>query len=130
MYKRLIEEAKKAKALAYAPYSHFRVGAAVMGEDKIFKGSNIENASFGASCCAERVAIFKAVSEGVKKIDAISVTSDSEGFTFPCGICRQVMVEFKIPKVIVINGAGKYTIYDLHELMPLPFDEFNGSTLN
>ena len=109
MYNKLIEEALKAKNNAYAPYSHFRVGAALLDVDhNITRGCNIENISFGATCCAERVAIFKAVSQGQKDFKAIAVVSDSQDFTFPCGICRQVMVEFKIP--IVIVGTAVVTI--------------------
>ncbi len=126
MNNRLIEEAIKAKINAYAPYSGFRVGAALIDvDDKIYTGCNIENISFGATCCAERVAIFKAVSQGQKAFRAIAVVSDSNDFTFPCGICRQVMVEFKIPKIIVGNCNGKFKEYNLMELMPYAFDNLN-----
>jgi len=126
MYNKLIEEALKAKKHAYAPYSNFRVGAALIDVDnKIYTGCNIENISFGATCCAERVAIFKAVSQGQKAFKAIVVVSDSKDFTFPCGICRQVMVEFKIPKIIVANFNGQFKEYNLEGLMPYAFDNLN-----
>lgn len=92
---RLVAAAKKARSRAYSPYSGVRIGAAVLTSDgAIFSGCNIENASYGLSCCAERTAIFKAVSEGARKIAAIAVVGKSEEFTTPCGACRQVMVEF------------------------------------
>ena len=123
MYKKLIDQAKEAKENAYAPYSGFRVGAALLDVNhKIYKGCNIENISFGATCCAERVAIFKAISQGQKDFRAIAVVSDSQDITFPCGICRQVMVEFKIPRVIVGNRHGEYKEYTIKELMPYAFN--------
>jgi len=126
MYNKLIEEAIKAKKNAYAPYSNFRVGAALIDvDDKIYTGCNIENISFGATCCAERVAIFKAVSQGQKTFKAIAVVSDSKNFTFPCGICRQVMVEFGVQKIIVGNANGQFKEYSLEELMPYAFDNLN-----
>ena len=126
MYKELIKEAFKAKEKAYAPYSNFSVGAALLGKDnRIYTGCNIENVSFGATRCAEQVAIFKAISEGQREFKAIAIVSDEEGFTFPCGICRQVMVEFKIPRVILGDLQGRYKEYGLDELMPYGFDSFD-----
>lgn len=102
-YRSLIEAAKKARAHAYSPYSGVNIGAAVMTADgAIFSGTNIENASYGLSVCAERTAIFKAVSEGAGKIMAIAVVGKSADFTRPCGACRQVMVEFN-PKMKVLR---------------------------
>ncbi len=126
MYDKLIKEAINAKDNAYAPYSNFRVGAALLSSNgNIYKGCNIENVSFGATCCAERVAIFKAVSEGQRNFDAIAIVSDFQDVTFPCGICRQVMVEFRIPKVILGNGKDKYREYAMEDLMPHAFDNMD-----
>ncbi|MBM7581834.1 cytidine deaminase [Caldicoprobacter guelmensis] len=122
---RLIEEAMKAKEKAYAPYSGFRVGAALLSEDgSIYTGCNVENVSFGATCCAERVAIFSAVADGKRRFKAIAIVSDYEGFTFPCGICLQVMLEFDIPTVIVADGRGTSSEYALEELLPKGFKRF------
>jgi len=102
-YGHLVEAATKARARAYSPYSRVKIGAAVLTSDgSIFSGANIENASYGLACCAERTAIFKAVSEGKRKIVAIAIVGKSEGFTSPCGMCRQVMVEFN-PKMKVLR---------------------------
>ncbi len=99
----LVEAAKKARKHAYSPYSRVRIGAAVLTSDgSVYSASNIENASYGLACCAERVAIFKAVSEGKRRIVAIAVVGKSEDFTRPCGACRQVMVEFN-PKMRVFR---------------------------
>lgn len=118
----LVEEAFKAKERAYAPYSNFRVGAALLAEDgSVYTGCNVENASYGATCCAERVAIFSAVADGKRSFKAIAVVSDHEGFTFPCGICRQVMLEFDIPTVIVADSSGAYREYALKDLIPNGF---------
>jgi len=99
----LVEAAKRARVHAYSPYSGVKIGAAVLTADgEIFSGANIENASYGLACCAERTAIFKAVSEGKRDIVAMAVVGKSEGFTKPCGACRQVMVEFN-PKMKVLR---------------------------
>ena len=99
MTEELIRAATAALANAYAPYSRFRVGAAVVGTNgKIYSGSNVENASYGLTNCAERTAIFKAVSEGEKELLTIAVIADSPLPTSPCGACRQVMSEFGIKK--------------------------------
>jgi len=99
----LVEAAKRARLRAYSPYSGVKIGAAVLTSDgTIFSGSNIENASYGLACCAERTAIFKAVSEGKRNIVAIAVVGKSEDFTKPCGACRQVMVEFN-PRMKVLR---------------------------
>ena len=101
----LVEAAKKARLNAYSPYSGVKIGAAVLTSDgKIFSGANIENASYGLACCAERTAIFKAISEGNKDIVAMAVVGKSEDFTKPCGACRQVMVEFN-PKMKILRRA-------------------------
>jgi cytidine deaminase len=124
-YKQLIDAAINARELAYAPYSKFKVGAAVLtGSDKIYTGCNIENASFGATNCAERTAIFKAVSEGEKLIKAIAIIGDVENYTFPCGICRQVIVEFAESEnidVLLIKNKNDYIIWKVKELLPGAF---------
>ena len=123
-YKNLVIEAIKAKERAYAPYSNFKVGAAVLTEDeKIFCGCNIENASFGATNCAERTAIFKAVSEGHTKIKAIAVIGSDKEYTYPCGICRQVMSEFgsKDLAVIIVKNEEEYIVKTLDEILPGTF---------
>lgn len=122
--KMLVERAKEAVSNAYAPYSGFCVGAAVLTESgKIYQGCNIENASYGATNCAERTAIFKAVSEGEKKICAIAIMSKAGDFTPPCGICRQVMSEFMEldAPVILGNHVGEIKIFQLGELLPANF---------
>lgn len=124
-YKQLIEAAIKAREFAYAPYSNFKVGAAVlMEDDRIFTGCNIENASFGATNCAERTAIFKGVSEGLKVIKAVAVTGDPEGYTFPCGICRQVIAEFAQDgeiEIIIVKNNEEYIVKTLDEILPGSF---------
>ncbi len=121
--KKLIEEARKAKEKAYAEYSKFKVGAALLTKSgKIFTGVNVENASYGLTVCAERVAVFKAVSEGEREFLAIAVVSDSQEITPPCGACRQVLFEFSEDMdVIMANKDGKYEIMKLKDLMPKGF---------
>ena len=90
--KELLKRAQEAKEGAYAPYSRFRVGAVLLGKSgRVYTGANVENASYSVTCCAERVALFKAVSEGEREFDAIAVTSDSDSLTWPCGVCRQAL---------------------------------------
>lgn len=124
-YKELILKAIDAREKAYVPYSNFKVGAAVLTEDNhIYSGCNIENASYGATNCAERTAIFKAVSEGHTKIKAIAVVGDTTTHTYPCGICRQVMVEFAVDKnidIILIKNENEYIIKKLDEILPGAF---------
>jgi len=125
-YKALIKEAIAAKEMAYAPYSHFRVGAALLTkEGKIYRGCNIENVAFTPTNCAERTAFFKAVSEGEKEFAAIAVTGDADDYLYPCGVCRQVMVEFcnlNEFKVIVANTEEDYKVFSLGELVPGAFN--------
>ena len=121
----LIESALQATERAYAPYSNFKVGAALLSEDgKIFKGCNIENSTYGATICAERTALAKAVSEGSTKFRAIAVVSTTNGseLTYPCGICRQVLFEF-MPEaeVIVSDPDFNYKVYTVSELLPFGF---------
>jgi len=122
-FKKLIKEAEKARKKAYTPYSKFQVGAAVLCADgKIFTGCNIENASFGLTVCAERVAIFKAISEGSTKFEAITVIGDTDKPCSPCGACRQVISEFgeDIP-LIMANLKGDVKIKKIKELLPEAF---------
>ena len=129
----LIAEAKKARLHAYTPYSHFQVGAALETKaGKIYHGCNIENAAYGPTNCAERTAFFKAVSEGVHDFQAICIVGGKEGklteYTAPCGVCRQVMMEFCDPKtfqIILAVDKERYEIYTLEELMPLGFGPLN-----
>lgn len=109
-YGRLVNAAKKARGRAYSPYSGVKIGAAVLASDgTIYTGCNIENASYGLACCAERTAIFKAVSEGARRITAIAVVGESEEFTAPCGACRQVMVEFNPEMKVLRRGVDGFT---------------------
>lgn len=126
----LIRAALKARENAYAPYSHFAVGAAVLTKDgQVYTGCNIENASYGATNCAERTAIFKAVSEGSKEFVKIAIVGGKVGekiteFAYPCGVCRQVIAEFSNPKemrIVVAKSENDYIEKTLDELLPLSF---------
>lgn len=127
--KALIREAVAARRMAYAPYSLFMVGAALLcGNGAVYRGCNIENAAYGPSNCAERTAFFKAVSEGERDFAAIAIAgwpSDGEpGFAWPCGVCRQVMAEFCDPasfRIIVGTGEDNYAARTLAELLPEGF---------
>ena len=121
---KLMDCAIKARENAYSPYSHFAVGAALLCEDgTLYEGCNIENASYGLTNCAERTAIFKAVSEGHIKFKALAVVADTEGPCASCGACRQVMAEFKIPLIIIGNLMGNIKIVTMEELLPFSFSE-------
>ena len=123
--KDLIAVAKKYRENAYAPYSKFKVGAAVLTKKgNVYGGCNIENSSFPVTNCAERTAIFKAVSEGEQEFAAIALIADTPGPCSPCGACRQVMVEFKIPRIIMANMKGDVKVVTLEEIMPYAFTEF------
>ncbi len=126
-YKKLIEKAKEALENAHVPYSHYTVGAAVLTEDgNVYSGCNIENASYGATVCAERVAIFKAVSNGEKKMKAIALVTGAGDFPTPCGICRQVMAEFAMDDFeIIMSNDEKTEIYKMDEILPLSFTSKN-----
>lgn len=117
----LIKEAYRAMDKAYAPYSNFKVGAVAVCGTKIYTGCNIENSSFGATICAERCAIFKAVSDGYTQIDKIVIVSSSHDFTMPCGICRQVMSEFMNEGVIIVTNDIEVKEYKFKELLPGKF---------
>ena len=119
----LVRLALDARNYSYAPYSNFRVGAALECEDgTVYTGCNIENAAYGATVCAERTALFKAVSEGRRSFARIAIAGDSADYCWPCGTCRQVMREFA-PSLIVIasNRDGDYTAVTLAELLPNSF---------
>jgi cytidine deaminase len=123
----LIEAAKQARENAHAPYSNFRVGAALRSTSgRIFGGCNVENATYGLTMCAERVAIFKAVSEGERGFSAIAVVTDTDVLTPPCGACRQLIWEFcgDIP-VSMANLKGKIELIQMKELFPKPYDDSN-----
>ena len=123
----LIEEAIAARLKAHAPYSNFLVGAAVLDEHgRIHAGCNIENASYGLTMCAERVAIFKAVSEGIREFTRIAVVTETDRLTPPCGACRQIIWEFcgDIP-VIMSNVKGESREFRMSELLPEAFDGGN-----
>lgn len=140
-YTDLIEKAIMMTDFSYAPYSHFHVGAALLcqtendgenGEKKVFSGCNIENAAFGPSNCAERTAIFKAVSEGYRNFEAICIVGGAENkskkveirdFCPPCGVCRQVLSEFcsRDFKIILAKSKTEYKVFTLGELLPESF---------
>lgn len=128
----MIKEAKKARNNAYAPYSEFKVGAALLAADgenyNIINGCNIENAAYSPGNCAERTAIFKAVSEGYRDFKAIAIVAGkndiTESYTSPCGVCRQVLREFVNPKefvIIMAKSETDYVIKTLEELFPMSF---------
>ena len=129
----LIENAIEARKNAYTPYSHFAVGAALLGKSgRIYTGCNIENAAYTPTNCAERTAFFKAVSEGVKEFDAICIVGGKGGvvteYAPPCGVCRQVMMEFCDPEtfqIILAVDAKQYDIYTLKEMLPKGFGPSN-----
>jgi cytidine deaminase len=123
----LISAARQARENAHAPYSNFRVGAALRAASgRIFGGCNVENATYGLTVCAERIAIFKAISEGERGFDAIAVVTDTDRLTPPCGACRQLIWEFcgDVP-VILANLKGKTEVIPMRELFPKPFDSSN-----
>ena len=123
-YEVLITAAKQSRENAHAAYSNFRVGAALRAASgRIFGGCNVENATYGLTVCAERVAIFKAISEGERGFDAIAVVADTDSLTAPCGACRQLIWEFcgDVP-VILANLKGKVETIAMRDLFPKPFD--------
>jgi len=126
-YDVLILAAKRARENAYAKFSKFKVGAGLRATSgKIYGGCNVENATYGLTICAERVAIFKAISEGERKFDAIAVATDTDTLTPPCGACRQLIWEFcgDVP-VILSNVKGQVEVIRMSELFPKPFDASN-----
>jgi len=133
MIEKLIDTAIEQLKFSYTPYSNFKVGAALLTRSgEIYTGCNIENASYTPTNCAERTAFFKAVSEGVREFRAICIVGGKDGklteYTAPCGVCRQVMMEFCDPKtfqIILAVDKERYEIYTLEELMPLGFGPLN-----
>lgn len=127
IYKELVKKAIEAKQNAYVPYSKFPVGAALLTkEGKVYTGCNIECASYGGTNCAERTAIFKAVSEGERNIEAIAVVSNVDDYIYPCGICRQVIMEFgsKI-KIIIARSEHDFKVHTIDNLLPNSFSYEN-----
>lgn len=120
----LVEAALAARANAFAPFSKFQVGAAIEDCDgRIHTGCNVENATYGLTVCAERVAIFKAISEGVRAFRRVAVVADTEVLTPPCGACRQILWEFcGNVELVLANLRGQTETYRLKELFPKPFD--------
>ena len=120
----LREDARRAAGCAYAPYSHFHVGAAVLGEDgSIHTGCNVENASFGLTMCAERNAVGSAVSGGVRRLRAVAIYTPTASLNYPCGGCRQVLHEFgRGLEVHVFNQEGDHSVQRLDQLLPAGFD--------
>ena len=131
---KLLEEAKKARLKAYTPYSNFKVGAALLTKSgKVYLGCNIENATYTPTNCAERTAFFKAVSEGEREFEKIAIVGAKDGedaneMCAPCGVCRQVMMEFCDPKefqIILANGENTCRVMTLEELLPCGFSSSN-----
>jgi cytidine deaminase len=126
-YDPLIAAAKRARENAHAKFSNFKVGAALRTTSgKIYGGCNVENSTYGLTVCAERVAIFKAISEGERNFDAIAVVTDTGSLTPPCGACRQLIWEFcgDVP-VVMSNLSGKVETVGMSSLFPKPFDSSN-----
>jgi cytidine deaminase len=121
----LTEAALAARSNAHAPYSHFLVGAALEADDgRVFTGCNVENATYGLTVCAERVAIWKAISEGARKFQRIAVAADTDVLTPPCGACRQILWEFCGDiEVTLVNPRGKTETLRMKDLFPRPFDD-------
>lgn len=135
----LISAAIKARKLSYSPYSHYQVGAALLSEDgQVVTGCNIENAAYTPTNCAERTAFFKAVSEGCRDFRAIAIVGSPEGdvltqYAYPCGVCRQVMMEFCDPsdfQIIVAKSEDDYLVKTLQELLPEGFGPDNLNSYN
>jgi cytidine deaminase len=124
-YSSLIEKANEAMENAYVKYSNFRVGAALLTKSgKVYTGCNIENSSYGATICAERVAFVKAISEGEREFEAIAVASNLKGFTYPCGICRQFMSEWGLDIKLITKSGDEVRVHTIGELLPEAFIEF------
>jgi len=124
-YKSLAEKAVEAKSKALPTYSNFHVGAALLTEDdKIYTGCNIESSSYSLTICAERTAIFKAISEGERKFKAIAVAGDTEGFISPCGACRQVISDLCGDiDVVLVNSKNETKVMKTSELLPFAFSD-------
>lgn len=121
MIRRLVAAAQAARERAYAPYSRFRVGAAVLAGGDVFAGCNVENASYGLTVCAERTAVFGAVVAGYRTIEAVAVVSDGPAPVAPCGACRQVLHEFGPSMTVIMHGGDRTDVRPLAELLPVAF---------
>lgn len=126
-YRTLVKHAQAARKHSHSPYSRFRVGAALLTDNgKVFTGCNIENSSFGLTICAERTALFKAISEGERRFKAIAISTDQKHHTPPCGACRQVIMDLAGNiEFIMSNRNGRLKIMKMGELLPLPFGSKN-----
>ncbi|MDD2401200.1 MAG: cytidine deaminase [Clostridia bacterium] len=120
---KLIKMAQSARENAYVPYSRFKVGAAILGGNgEIYSGCNVENASYGLTICAERAAVFSAVSQGVTSFQAIAIIADLEKPISPCGACRQVLAEFSLDMVVIMSNLKGMVVYTtVRELLPYAF---------
>ena len=120
----VLEAALAARTRAYAPYSRFAVGAAVLAKSGVvYSGCNVENASYGLTVCAERTAIFQAIAAGERAFSLLVVVADTQQPVAPCGACRQVMAEFGVDTIVLANLAGDVSVYRLEELLPAAFRE-------
>ena len=121
----LLNMAKEAMKYAYVKYSNFQVGAALLTKSgKIYTGCNIENSSYGATICAERVAMSKAISDGEKEFEAIAIVGSGGDFTYPCGVCRQFMSEFGLDLKLIFENGKEIKEYKLRDLLPEAFTSF------
>lgn len=132
-YRSLIEAARKVRLHSHSPYSQFKVGAALLGKSgKVYLGTNVENASFGLSNCAERTAIFRAVTDGEKEFEAIAIVADGNRPTPPCGACRQVLMEFGPDMIVITAGQegpdGPCSESTVADLLPEAFHDFRNET--
>ncbi|MDD3157832.1 cytidine deaminase [Anaeromusa sp.] len=122
----VLEAALAVRSRAYAPYSHFAVGAAVQAKSgAIYSGCNVENASYGLTVCAERNALFQAIAAGEREFSILAVVADTPQPVAPCGACRQVMAEFGVDIIVLANLAGDVLVYRLEELLPAAFQGGN-----
>jgi cytidine deaminase len=122
-YNKLIAEAQEAKEFSYSPYSKFRVGAALLtNKNKIYTGCNVENSSYSLTICAERTAIFKAISEGEREFKAIAISTDAELLCPPCGACRQVLYELADKIDVILTNGKESKIFKMKDLFPQPFN--------
>lgn len=126
-YKALAKHAVAARRHSHSPYSQFRVGAALLTKSgKVYTGCNIESSSYGLTVCAERTALFKAISEGERKFTAIAVATDNEGYTPPCGACRQVIMDLAGDiDFVMTTKSGQMKVLKMKELFPNPFGAHN-----
>lgn len=120
----LVKKAQEARAHSYSPYSRFKVGAAIRTKSgKVYRGCNIENCSYGLTVCAERAAVYNAVSDGETDFESLAVFTEAKDLTPPCGACRQVLSEFSRDLVIILANPGKQKELKLSELLPMPFNK-------